>query len=70
MRSPETILSSKYTQRISIASIRTLLEVLDVAAGERDADLVHLGGRDGRARGVVLFFTLGSDVTHFGDSGD
>lgn len=43
---------------------RTLLKVRDVAAGERDADLVGLGGRDLRACRVVVFFAL-SDVTHF-----
>lgn len=44
---------------------RTLLEVLDVAACERDADLVDLGGGHGGTSRVVLLFTL-SDVTHPG----
>ena len=42
---------------------RTLLEVLDVAARERDTDLVQLRRGDGRTRCVVFLFTL-SDVTH------
>ena len=45
------------------AYLRTLLEVLDVAARERDTDLVDLGRGDGGTRGVVFLFTL-SDVTH------
>ena len=48
---------------IQKARLRTLLEVLYVAARERDTDLVDLGSRDGRTRGVVFLFTL-SDVTH------
>ena len=47
----------------------TLLEVLDVAARERDADFVDLGGGHGGTGRVVFLFTL-SDVTHPGDSGD
>ena len=42
---------------------RTLLEVLDVAARERDADFVDLGGGHGGTGRVVFLFTL-SDVTH------
>ena len=43
--------------------VRTLLEVLDVAARERDADFVDLGGGHGGTGRVVFLFTL-SDVTH------
>ena len=55
--------------------VRTLLEVLDVAARERDADFVDLRGGHGCTSRVVFLFTL-SDVTHPGglegdvDSGD
>ena len=42
---------------------RTLLEVLDVAARERDTDFVDLGGGHGGTGRVVFLFTL-SDVTH------
>ena len=45
--------------------VRTLLEVLDVAARERDADFVDLRGGHGGAGRVVFLFTL-SDVTHPG----
>ena len=50
-------------------TLRTLLEVLDVAARERDTDLVDLGSGDGGTRGVVFLFTL-SDVTHPWSSGE
>ncbi len=43
----------------------TLLEVLDVAASERDTDFVDLGGGHRGTGRVVLLFTL-SDVTHPG----
>ena len=43
----------------------TLLKVLHVGAGQRDADLVDFGGGDGRAGRIVFLFTL-SDVTHPG----
>ena len=43
--------------------VRTLLQVLDIAARQRDTDFVDLGGGDGRASSIVLLFTL-SDVTH------
>ena len=43
--------------------VRTLLAVLDVAARERDADFVDLGGGHGGTGRVVFLFTL-SDVTH------
>jgi len=42
---------------------RELLEVLDVAAGQRDADFVDFHAGDGRAGRVIFFFSL-SDVTH------
>ena len=45
--------------------VPTLLKVLDVAARERDADFVDLGGGHGGTSRVVLLFTL-SDVTHPG----
>ena len=44
---------------------RTLLEVLDVAARERDTDFVDLGGGHGGTGRIVFLFTL-SDVTHPG----
>ena len=44
---------------------RTLLEVLDVAARERNTDFVDLGRGHGGTSRVVLLFTL-SDVTHPG----
>ena len=43
----------------------TLLEVLDVAARERDADFVDLGGGHGGTSRVVFLISL-SDVTHPG----
>ena len=43
--------------------VRTLLEVLDIAARERDTDFMNLGGGHRGAGGVVFLFTL-SDVTH------
>ena len=49
----------------SASNALTFLQVLDVAARERDADLVGFGGGDGGAGRVVLLFTLG-DVTHPG----
>lgn len=42
---------------------RTLLQVLDVAARQRDTDFVDLGLGHGCAGGIEVFFTL-SDVTH------
>jgi len=42
---------------------RELLQVLDIAARERDTDFVDLGLGHRCARGVVFLFTL-SDVTH------
>ena len=42
----------------------TLLEVLDVAGGERDPDLVDFGSGHGGTGSVVFLFTFG-DVTHF-----
>ena len=42
---------------------RTLLEVLDVAARERDTDFVDLGLGHRGASGIVFLFSL-SDVTH------
>lgn len=42
---------------------RTLLEVLDVAARERDADFVDLRGGHGGTGRIVFLLTL-SDVTH------
>src|ERR1700761_2884807 len=42
---------------------RTLLEVLDIAAGQSDADFVDFHAGDGRAGRVIFFFSL-SDVTH------
>ena len=45
--------------------VRTLLQVLDIAARERDTHLVDFGGGDGGAGSVVLLFTLG-DVAHPG----
>jgi hypothetical protein len=47
---------------------RTFFQVLDVAAGEGDADFVELCGGHG-AGSIVIFFAL-SDVTHVRDSGD
>lgn len=46
-----------------IYQILTLLQVRNVAAGERDTDLVYFGGGDGGAGSVVVLFSLG-DVTH------
>lgn len=43
--------------------IHTLLQVLDVAARERDADFVDFGLGHRGTRSIVFFFTL-SDVTH------
>ena len=43
---------------------RTLLEVLDVAARQRDTDFVDLGGGDGSTRSIVILFSTFSDVTH------
>lgn len=42
----------------------TLFKVLDVAAGERNADLVDFGTRHLGTCGIVFFFSFG-DVTHF-----
>lgn len=42
----------------------TLFKVLDVAAGEGDADLVDFGSRNGGTCSIVFFFSFG-DVTHF-----
>jgi len=42
---------------------REFLKVLDIAASERDTNLVDLGLRNGCTSGIILFFTL-SDVTH------
>jgi len=47
---------------------RTLFKVLDVAAGEGDANFVEFRGGHG-AGGVVFFFAF-SDVTHIRDRGD
>jgi hypothetical protein len=41
----------------------TLLEVLDVAAGQCDTDFVDLGTNGGTG-GIVILFSFG-DVTHF-----
>lgn len=43
--------------------VLTLLEVLDVAAGQGDTDFVDLGTNGGTG-GIVVLFSFG-DVTHF-----
>lgn len=47
---------------------RTLFKILDVAAGEGDANFVELCCGD-RAGSIIFLFAL-SDVTHIGDRGD
>ena len=49
---------------IEKARLRTLLEVLDVAAGEGDPDFVDFGTGHWGTGCVVFLFTFG-DVTHF-----
>lgn len=41
----------------------TLFEVLDVAAGQSNPDLVNFGRRHGGAGSIVFLFSFG-DVTH------
>ena len=48
---------------------RTFFEILDIAAGEGDANFVEFCGRQRSTGRVVLFFAL-SDVTHRRDRGD
>ena len=69
---PVDQVSRDYTDRSVILitnhsplGVPTLLKVLDVAARERDADFVDLGGGHGGTGRVVFLFTL-SDVTHPG----
>ena len=47
-----------------MSGTRTLLQVLNVAARQRDTDFVDLGGGDGSTRGIVILFSTFSDVTH------
>ena len=63
MRSLETRILSE-SSMIKKARLRTLLEVLDVAAGEGDPDFVDFGTGHWGTGCVVFLFTFG-DVTHF-----
>ena len=63
MRSLETRILSE-SSMIEKARLRTLLEVLDVAAGEGDPDLVDFSTGHWGTGSVVFLFTFG-DVTHF-----
>ena len=67
MRSPQTIRNPQKIRKAGGArkegTRRTLLQVGNVAASERDADFVDFGAGHGGTSSVIFFFTL-SDVTH------
>jgi hypothetical protein len=64
MRSVETGATSETSDRGGEIKLRTLFQVLDVAARQCDADLVDFGSGDGAS--CIISFLVLSDVTHSG----
>ena len=62
MRSVETWTTIRNKRRGKETGLRTLFQVLDVAARQRDTDLVDFGSGDGA--GCIVSFLVLSDVTH------